>query len=124
MHSGWFARNNVHRVTADIGLWDAKHEAPRAAYGSGAVERGRLQRWTGPLAALSGRNNHTRGCAPLACPSVRGLCWISANHQSPVKLQAQSETAAHEHTRAAEPNNSATGGGNLNLSKPFLRLPG
>lgn len=125
MHSGWFARNNVQRVTADLGFWDAKHEASRASYGSGAAGapvpgQGLWQHWDG------GERITTPGavCPPPACPSVRGLCWISANHQNPAELQARSETAAHECTRAKEPNNSATGGGNLNLSKPFLRLPG
>lgn len=129
MHSGWFARNNVQRVTADLGLRDAKHEASRTSYGSGAagarvpveVDGASGSTWGG------GRiTNYTRGCVPPppACPSVWGLCWISANHQNPLELQARSETAAHERTRAKEPNNSATGGGNLNLSKPFLRLPG
>lgn len=52
MHSGWFARNNVQRVTADLGFWDAKHEASRASYGSGAAGApvpgwGLWQHWAG-----------------------------------------------------------------------------
>lgn len=96
---------------------------PALVMGAGLLEHRCLDGASGSTGR--GRNNHTRGCVPLpACPSVRGLCWISANHQNPIELQARSETAAHERTRAKEPNNSATGGGNLNLSKPFLRLPG
>lgn len=67
MHSGWFARNNVQRVTADLGLRDAKHEASRTSYGSGAagarvpveVDGASGSTWEG-----GGITNYTRGCVP------------------------------------------------------------
>lgn len=106
MHSGWFARNNVQRVTADLGFWDAKHEASRASYGSGAAGapvpgRGLWQHWDG------GERITTTGavCPPQPAP-VSGDCVGSVQT---TKIQQSCRHAQRlQHMNAQGPKSQTT----------------